>query len=388
LVGLTAVWLLRDAAVRAVDMTEVWLIGLLLAGAVAVPFSMYAARRASGKVLPVLSMLALGALLLLPGGLQIETGFPALDQLLSQPRLRADLDASSPAVEAIHRAMSEPARTIGIDTVLRAGSQGLYGLEGLGGPDALVSAPYEQLIDAGPIDRPDGPLLAFGWLTTVSGTSFDRLAPLLDLLNVGFVLAPPERLLPGLIDVPMQGTDRLKPLRRPTAWPRAFFTDGVATYAEPLELLSQVAAHGKPLASVQSTDDRAMEATRGLRASAGDSIPAREYVLTGNTTSFVVRASAPGLAVLTETFLPDDFRATLNGRRVPYFRVNHAFKAVAIPSAGDWAVKFEYRPRHWDLSLAIAGAGLLLLSGLGLLSMDRSATGRPPSSVQRLFRRQ
>ena len=54
--------------------------------------------------------------------------------------------------------MSEPARTVGIDTVLRAGSQGLYGLEGLGGPDALVNASYEQLVDAGHIDRPDGPL--------------------------------------------------------------------------------------------------------------------------------------------------------------------------------------------------------------------------------------
>jgi hypothetical protein len=97
-------------------------------------------------------------------------------------------------------------------------------------------------------------------------------------------------------------------------------------------------------------------------------------MLTGNTTSFVVRSAGPGVAVLTETFLPDDFRVTLNGRRVPYFRVNHAFKAVAIPSAGDWAVKFEYRPRHWDLSLAIAGAGLLVLAGLGVLSRDRSPT--------------
>ena len=46
LVGLTAVWLLRDAAVRAVDMPEVWFVGLLLAGTVAVPVCMRAARRA------------------------------------------------------------------------------------------------------------------------------------------------------------------------------------------------------------------------------------------------------------------------------------------------------------------------------------------------------
>ena len=37
-------------------------------------------------------------------------------------------------------------------------------------------------------------------------------------------------------------------------------------------------------------------------------------------------------------------------------------------------MKFEYRPRHWDLSLAIAGAGLLLLAGLGVLSRDTSPT--------------
>ena len=378
LVGLTAIWLLRDAAARAVDMPEVWLIGLLLAGAVAVPFCMQAAGRASGRVLPVISMLALGALLLFPGGLQIETGAPALDRLLSQPRLRADLDATSPAVEAIHRAMNEPARTIGIDAVLRAGSQGLYGLEGLGGPDALFSSSYEQLVDAGPIDRPDGPLLAGGWLTIVSASSFERLAPLLDLLNVGFVLSRPERVLPGLVDVHVQGTDRLKPLRRPTAWPRAFFTDGVTIYGEPQELLQQVLAHGKPLAAVQSTDHQALEAIRGLRASAGNSIPGREYKLTGNTTSFVIRATGPGVAVLTEAFLPDDFRATLNQQRVPYFRVNHAFKAVAIPSAGDWAVKFRYRPRHWDLSLTLAGVGLLLFAGLGVLSRNPS-----PPAVQR-----
>ncbi len=372
LVALTSVWLLRDAAVRAVDMSEVWIVGLLLAGAVAVPICMRATRRAPGSILPILSVFALGGLLLIPGGLQIETGVPSLDRLLLQPRLRADLDATSPAVEAIYRAMSEPARTVGIDAVLRAGSQGLYGLEGLGGPDALVNPSYEQLVDAGRIDRPDGPFSVGGWTTLVSATSFDHLTPLLDMLNVGFVLARPERVLPGLVDVPVQGTDRLKLLRRPTAWPRAFFVDGVSVYVEPQELLTQVATNGKPLAAVQSTDHRAMEGTRGLQAPKGNSIPARGYVLTGNTTSFVVRAPGPGVAILTEAFLPVDFRATLNGRRVPYFRVNHAFKAVTIPSAGDWAVKFEYRPRHWDLSLAIAGVGLLLFAALGVLSRARS----------------
>jgi hypothetical protein len=126
------------------------------------------------------------------------------------------------------------------------------------------------------------------------------------------------------------------------------------------------------LPAVQSSDPQAMEATRGLRAATVNSIPAGGYKVTGNTTSFVVSATGPGVVVLTEAFLLDDFRATLNGKRVPYFRVNHAFKAVAIPSAGEWAVKFEYRPQHWDLSLAIAGVGVLLLIGLSVLSRGSS----------------
>jgi hypothetical protein len=78
-----------------------------------------------------------------------------------------------------------------------------------------------------------------------------------------------------------------------------------------------------------------------MRAPSGHFIPARDYKLTTNSTRFFVRASGPGVAVLTETFIADDFRATLSGQRVPYFRVNHAFKGVAIPSAGEWTVTFE-----------------------------------------------
>ena len=88
--------------------------------------------------------------------------------------------------------------------------------------------------------------------------------------------------------------------------------------------------------------------------------------ITANTTSFTVRADAPGVAVLTETFLPDDFQATLNGTRVPYFRVNHAFKGVVIPSAGVWHVKVEYRPKYWRLSLAGCGGGIAVLAALAL----------------------
>ena len=293
-----------------------------------------ALRRAPGRVLPTVAALSLGALVLLPGGLHVETGVAAIDHLLTQPRMRVDFTATSPAVDAVHRVMTEPYRAVGLGIILRAGSQALYGLEGLGGPDALLIPPYEELVDAAQIDRPDGPFAAGGWLTLVSVASFDRLAPLLDLLNVGFVLAHPDAVLPGLVDIPLQGHDQLKALRRTTAWPRAFFVDGVTTYSYPADLLAQVASHGSPLAAIQSSDTRALGSTRALRNPSTNVVPAEDYRLTTNATSFVLHAPGQGVAVLTETYLPDDFRATLNGLTHPLLSCESRLQGGEDPLGG------------------------------------------------------
>ena len=109
---------------------------------------------------------------------------------------------------------------------------------------------------------------------------------------------------------------------------------------------------------------------------------ARNYRLSTNTTSFAVEASGPGVVVLAETFLPDDFVATLNGRAVPYFRVNHIFKGVMIPSAGEWQVSFEYRPHRWFVSLALSGLGVVALAGLGFMARRRGRRARLVNVIQ------
>lgn len=349
-------------------------VGLLIGGLVLVPVCVWAAVRAKSRVLGTLGVLSLGALVLLPGGLQIETDQPAIDRLLPQPRLRTSAGVTSPAVEAIKAAMTEPARTIGLGGYLLPGSQGLYGLEGIGGPDALQIEVYEDLVDAAKIERPWGQLRAGGWLTLVSPGELARVSPLLDMLNVGFVLAPTSLPLSGLPEVPIVGMDRLRPLRRPTAWPRAFYVQGIKTYQALPEVVDQMSAQRTPFAMVQATDRRAAAATWGLPRFDQTFVAGEAYHLTANTTSFTIRAPGRGVAVLTETFLPDDFRATLNGRRVGYFRVNHAFKGVAIPSAGEWRVSFEYRPHYWYLSLVVGLGGLFVLAGLVIV-------GRRPRAI-------
>jgi hypothetical protein len=144
-------------------------------------------------------------------------------------------------------------------------------------------------------------------------------------------------------------------------WPRAFFVGALQSYDRPeqfLELLRQADAH--PFAAAQNGDLTVsnLDRTGGTSTTA---VPAHDYRLTNNTTSFTVDAPAPGVAVLTEAYVSGDFRVTLNGAPADYFRVNHAFRGVRIPAAGKYIVSYSYWPRHFTLSLVMAAIGSLIL---------------------------
>ena len=119
---------------------------------------------------------------------------PVIDHLLPQPGARLNLVVNSPAIEQAIRNQSAPTRAVGLGFLLFQGTQALYGLEGIGGPDALQIKAYEDLLDAGGIDH-----FGWGWLTVVAPETLDRLSPLLDLLNVGIVVTSKGQLTPGLV---------------------------------------------------------------------------------------------------------------------------------------------------------------------------------------------
>jgi hypothetical protein len=106
-------------------------------------------------------------------------------------------------------------------------------------------------------------------------------------------------------------------------------------------------------------------------------VPARDYKFTSNTTTFTIDASRPGIAVLTETFLPDDFILRVNGAPGHYFRVNHAFKGLLIPGPGTFTISFSYWPRRFTLSLLMAGGGALILTIWAFALFRRKPTGSP-----------
>ncbi len=288
-----------------------------------------------------------------------QQGNSRFDDYVYNPAARVDFHAPSPAIDYIKKNSGEPFRVIGFHANLFAGWSAAYGLEGIGGPDSVVNARYRQLIDASGIER------QWDWFLPVHPDTVAKNRRVYDFLNIKYYLdlqTDREKIGQSLTreleaDLDVYSSN--------TAWPRAFFTDRLATYENPAGLWELVrAGDGRPLAAAQAADRSgppAMPADLSTRAI----VPAGNYRLTSNTTSFEVTAPGAGLIVLHEAWLKGDFRVRVNGRRAPYFRVNHAFKAVHVDAAGTYRVEFSYWPRYLTWCLLAAGAALLFIGFVG-----------------------
>ena len=137
--------------------------------------------------------------------------------------------------------------------------------------------------------------------------------------------------LPDLVDVPFVGKDRLRVGRRDTAWPRAFFVDGVSTYTDTADLFRQATARGKPFGAVQSSDFRAVDPTRSLAPPSGEfqcGLRLQAYGQYDELCGSRDRLHCGAGRNFSSGRLPRHVeRATC-----PILRINHAFKAVRIPS--------------------------------------------------------
>jgi hypothetical protein len=289
-------------------------------------------------------------------GFQLPTGSRGFDEYVGNPPPRIDFDAASSAIDFVHQ---QPglARTAGFGATLFPGVNGMLDLESIYGPDPLANPYYHELLTAAGVRQ------EWSWRWIVEKTN-PGPRPLYDMLNVRYFLDVPQPVRPEMAAVETRRFD-LDVAQNPGAWPRAFFVENIARYnrvEQFVEMLRQKKSN--PFAAEQAT---------GETVAAGESavVPARDYRLTTNTTTFTVDAPAAGVAVLTEAFVPNDFRVTLDGAPVEYFRVNHAFRGVRIPVAGRHVVSYSYWPRHFTLSLVLAGIGLLLLGAWSFLTFRR-----------------
>src|SRR3954462_13776892 len=96
------------------------------------------------------------------------------------PRMGVELAARSSAVSCAQQRQSEPWRVTGFDAILSPGYQGVLGLEGISGPDALRNPWYSELCTAAGMES------VGGWRLLVHPGSMKELKPLYDLLNLRY----------------------------------------------------------------------------------------------------------------------------------------------------------------------------------------------------------
>ncbi len=326
--------------------------GLVLAVTV---FPWLAGReRAAGRS-GAAALVAIGVLTLWRQGEYLSAPF---DNYVVHPGQRVNLHAASPALDYVREHASEPFRALGLGQNCFPGYGQVAGVETIYGVDALRSLPYYELAQAFGLER------IWHWeMPDNLGTGTD-LARARDLLNVRYYFATHQGLGPTPPGFKLAGEFDLDVYERTSAWPRAFFTDKILPYdGAPDIAAAALSGDGRPFAAVLRADLAKLGSVRQLANAATERAvePASAYALSSDCTSFTVRATGPGVVVLTEAYYKKDFEAFVDGQPVPYFRVNHAFKGVYLASSGEHQVSFRYWPQYFTLALWLGAGGLVLL---------------------------
>ena len=183
-------------------------------------------------------------------------------------------------------------------------------------------------------------------------------------------------------------------VRRTTAYGAAWFVEGIepaATAQQEIDLLGEVdlrttavvaekdcpaleqqagtTAEPKPatgLATTAETQTEPATATGPTAATAADSTAARRIALTEyrpNYLKYTYTAPEGGLAVFSEIFYDQGWKAFVDGEQRPYYRADYVLRAMQLP-AGEHTVEWRFRAPGWTAAEAVTlAASLAILVG-------------------------
>jgi hypothetical protein len=280
-----------------------------------------------------------------------------VDKYVMNPQERPPFGAYSPAINLVTTNTAEPFRTVGMGDNLFPGFNSALGVESFNGAEPLANPFYRQLTEAWHVEK------AWDWRLVVTEKNLADVKPLTNMLNIRYFLGSSNQASEEGLQL-INHSD-MNVYQSDSAWPRAFFVDGVSSYDTLPQFVRLIReSNGHPFAAVETSETFVSRQLASLPKRQSDlpALPAFDYKLTTNTTSFKITAPTAGVVALTENYLPDDFRVTVNGKRSPYFRVNHAFKGIALDRPGTYLITVSYWPHHFTLSLLIATGGLFLLA--------------------------
>jgi hypothetical protein len=333
---------------KGVERVQSWFVRYYSAGALwcglgVLGWVLVRARRPwQARLLPVLAVFLVGELLWFGCGRNVQC-----DPALYYPPV--------PSLQALAKA--PPGRIIGF-ACLPPCLASMCGLRDVRGYDAVDPARITDLLlsaaDPNSAHPPYGMSL---WLAPKAEVGADgnvRLAPVLDMLNVRYVIfrETPAREMHPIV----QGPDYYV-LENAQALPRAYVPRRVELVADSTDRLKKLALpefNPREIAYLE-TPVNLPDSCRGAAELVQD---------TTTRVRLALRMETPGLVVLADAW-NKGWHAYLNGQPVPILRANHALRGVVAP-AGTATLEFRYEPASFRLGLGLAGAAALLLLGLTL----------------------
>ena len=222
----------------------------------------------------------------------------------------------------------------------------VYGLQDVRVYDGVGIARYGELLDIG---------FRFNGSEHLLVTA--AVAPLIDLLNLKYILAPRDLDLPAdRYTLVRDGPTRV--YRNDRAQPRAFLADDTVVLQGSDAL--RAIRDGAVDLTHQAVIDAPMDPATRPEPSAGQIGVAIVRSYRNDRVRIETSAGGRRLLVLTDVFYPG-WRARVDGVEAPIIRTNYAFRAVALP-AGRHVVEFRYEPRSFQAGGLASLAGLIVFA--------------------------
>jgi hypothetical protein len=302
------------------------------------------------------------------------------DTALMLPGPRMTLNAPSQAIDKIKTDLSGPFRVVGLESALTGDYSAVYELENIFSCAPLSNREFIDLISTFP-----GVNFSGGWIISVADP--DHAQPLLNLLNVKYLLASPDVSTRHSLQFHVVDRSDFGVLENPQVWPRAFFANQVVSIASTSEFVKYLLDNGlQPFAALTPTEIETQSGLRQLETATPAVIaPATHFRLSPNATEFDIHASSAGVVCLTEG-QAKDFTAVANNQPKAVLTVNRAFKGIYLDQPGDYHVQFTYRPRHWRLSCAlfwIAAAGIIVLAMMSHICVNGAKKVLAPAPIEK-----
>lgn len=274
------------------------------------------------------------------------------------PGRRVVLNASSPTVDKMKAANTVPFRVVGLGRNFFGDYSAVYGLEDIRSCAPLASSEFIKFFH-------DFPGVTFDGVWTITIVDFVQAQPLLNFLNVKYVLAAPNVGIRTNIAFSVTDRSDFGVIENQQVWPRAYFANMVVLLDSNEAFTKHLLANSRqPFIALTTEEIAKQPGLQQLPASTQPVITAaNNYSLRPNSTEFDIHAPTAGVVCLTEG-PAQDFTAKANSETKKILTVNRAFKGIYLDKAGDYHIKFTYRPRHWILACACFWISIVIVVAL------------------------